>query len=275
MFAGLPLAYPFLPIWCVMSNVVLSCDYVTLSFRDFVPDDLPLPSFDVSSRRLQYFGRSTLEGDVFCGQSDNLFLVQASGGSAHPIFAHVLGYRPDYPGLIRLTRFDLKIDLPGFIPLSLDGCSFRSKDIITSVRDGVSLTTLYLGSRKSDFMWRIYHKIIDAVPFTRVELEVKGNSLDAWWLDTDISLVSFFGSRLSALIGRLSPSTLRSRLVEVAHSLPQATFSPTPSRFHDTRGWLLGVVATCLARVLVDDYAFLEQFNAQVERNLISGIFRE
>lgn len=243
------------------------CDWLTLTtfyheallwwlYDGFAPE-----SSRREEKRMQYSGSATQ--NLFWGtgvqNGDQHAMLQASGEIAD----RVLWLAND--DRLRCTRIDLQvtIDLPkGFSSRDLyDGLVHRDADwdgrrkAISIVQSGDGLDTVYIGSRKSDMLMRIYVKPDAAgyASYIRFECEYKGDKADGVYKSivggthTIANILSFELQRLPAL--EFGLSTLFWEPLRATGKMPSPKTVPGQS---DTIDWLLRQVEPAVIRLLHD-----------------------
>lgn len=147
----------------------------------------------------------------------------------------------DYKLPVKLTRLDIALDVPGSYTqaveqnIGLYAYQMRSALFIQKYSRARELIgcTFYWGSRTSDRMLRVYDKMIDELPYTRFEVELKGA-----WAETMLKAILGLSS-LSSLAG-----SAFSRLFKIeafTNLLDHVTpFKPYKARVSSRRlDWLL------------------------------------
>lgn len=271
----------------MLDNLTISCDYISVSFKDTFDDRLIIPDCTIPKTRMQYTGYTNEDNSVFFGagyqQNTTFYLLVISGYQANDFFEQLLlfrEYNEQIIGLHQITRLDLKVDIPKIVPLNYADLDRCSKKIITSSdKQFGDLTTLYAGSRESSYMWRIYHKPLnlsttdnptnptansanptanseDTNPklHTRFELEMKTGDMLAQWYNNmqAVNPQQLYAHYLRKLMLKVNQeSELYQTLQELQDAIGIALLKtvPTPTDDLATIKWLFSVVAPSLARV--------------------------
>lgn len=243
-------------------------DYVTLTTFDSswgegfwkLWDELTVEDVAESVRRMQYKGK--VQDGIFWGtgvQSDRQhFMLQASGERADLVAAKA----PIHDD-INCTRIDVQLTINKprgystrqvFDELSEPGAAWTGRPkALNMVQSGDGCDTLYIGSRTSDLLMRLYIKpdANGAPSFLRFECEYKRAKADV--VRTDVARDrSYIGRFLAYELTRLPrlPFGVSSTLLHVANADPHA---PTISRVEsdsDTIRWLNRQVEPAVLRLL-------------------------
>jgi len=173
----------------------------------------------------------------------------------------------DYRGSV--TRIDLAIDVRGFgAPRDLYDAHQVGKTKTRAQKMRLILeppgSTVYAGARTSERFLRVYDKAAEQGiegHWTRIELELKGRaaktatkelSAKGWQVIpplirafVDCEAVGWYHEAVTSAVTELAP--------------------PQPKKMTDTKAWLLGTVASTLARETMEDANFLVEFLVKVQ----------
>lgn len=200
------------------------------------------------------------------------------GGSLSHLRTVMPTYEHDFKNVLRtarsVSRIDMAIDVKGTTMLSdlismvRDGdykCTAHTYSIIESADKGL---TLYLGSRQSERMLRIYNKAAQlSLPgqlWERVELECKGSaaqfaSRDVLKLGVPIATQTWI-----ATFASFNHPVWRDMVNQA--QMTEAYSGRKPS---GKRDWIINVIAPIVAkRMMNGDWQLLDDFVEQVKRSL-------
>lgn len=185
----------------------------------------------------------------------------------------------------RFARLDLAIDavntglvipaLKHAFDAGLVEKSARKCALILTGRDGYCL---YVGSRTSARFLRIYNKAAevtgrgiapDAGDWVRIELETKGyfaNSA-AHRIAADRAVARTAAAYIRSCIDFPFNIAWRAAVNDVHEAIPRSS-----RRLTNTRAWLLNICAAALARQLMAEPGFQEEFERSVQSAMVAGL---
>lgn len=81
----------------MLDNLTISCDYISVSFKDTFDDRLIIPDCTIPKTRMQYTGYTNEDNSVFFGagyqQNTTFYLLVISGYQANDFFEQLLLFR--------------------------------------------------------------------------------------------------------------------------------------------------------------------------------------
>jgi len=136
---------------------------------------------------------------------------------------------------------------------------------IEGINGDVSGDTFYLGSPKSDRQFRAYNKtaqlgIVDGAAWLRLELELRN-------LRANSAYQSCVGNGVPQVVTGHMEDFIRWDNREFRQALSGDSVEPQdiPRKQTNRQRWLLGQVAQALAKEIIEDYTFRQQFDNAVQ----------
>lgn len=198
-------------------------------------------------------------GELFAGRGQQKgvshFLAQCSGASSHYTF-------PDISSLDwgRARRVDLQMTVNLNHELLFDWYLKVRELGIGGVRDTQSGTTIYIGSRQSNRMWRVYKKDDNMVRF---EVETKGDLAEIVWKEMSEngmeSVAGIFLSELQRLMKKVVAipqmyavlDEIKNMALKIANNEGDLVLQ-VPKPRSNTRKWLETTVDSSVRKLLND-----------------------
>ena len=264
----------------MLSTHVSLLDYLTTTtflsasnifyMREALQQENERNNYDHSTSRQQgYNGVMTKgEGSVFFGTKQldderDHYMLRCSGGAAERAF-YVLPDNKDTG--IRCTRIDLQITIPieadwdysaRRLRDSLESAKFRrrgSRPGLTLLENADGLDTIYIGSRASGRLIRIYVKPTDYESCLRLEVEFKGDLAQAAYhaLKCGKKVSEILASELNAWSGVNSLSWQR-LVVAVGDDIHNLSVVGAIDDFKTNHGFLINTVDAYIRRLLAED----------------------
>lgn len=218
-------------------------------------------------RIMQYEGKTW--GNTFYGVAEQRgrghMMLRASGATAHEAYDEIMQSNPAMS--VSCTRIDLQVTVRLTWNYSARALcdQLRTADWnghkrkVTMIEGGDGLDTIYIGSRDSERMYRIYVKRVDNESYLRWEAEIKGDLADQTWVAITVGGADAMNSIARGEFGRM-PYVPNRAIDEIAACMDkyQAREIRPVERVRDsssTMQWVSRAVSPAVNRMLSDhDY---------------------
>lgn len=163
-----------------------------------------------------------------------------------------------------VTRIDVAVDVRGVSAAADVYGSHLSRSMVTRAQKvnmfiGTEGNTVYVGSRTSERFLRVYDKAAQTKTkgnWTRIEMECKGER--AKWISAYVATEGVDG--IGGLIRDFVSCPMVDWYEDALTRIKVDIGKPQSKKMTDTRAWLMGTVASTLARETKEDDDFLTEF---------------